>query len=514
MEFKSHILDWLKEYKFTLFISFVLAFFAHSMAIFNKFTVHDESVALCSVGATYTSGRWALGILQSIICILFGYPTSIQVINVMFSILFIAISAIMIQKLFCIKKKSLIIILCSILVCNPVVATLFLYMFTAPYYMFGLMLSVSACCLVCKVKKWYTFIIATMLQMFSIGIYQSFIPFMLSLILFYYIVEIYSINSTKGCVLSIITKAIYYLAFVICCVVGYFIITKLFLALFNIQLTDYMSINNMGQESISTYVSRVLEAYLLFFNPKFYYEKALLPATFRSIVYYTLIVFILILIGVLLYKGFKKSIRQGIFLLIVVLFIPLAINFIGVMADKEAIHTLTLYSINALFLLPIVLLNTLDLDIKIKIPFSMVLCALLVYISARNIYYDNQIYLKMELIQNRLMSNYTTLITRIKYTSGYTDEMPVSFIDIENLEDKSLKDTDEVDIDGLSVDLYTHELMLEEYNYKKQISIYTGFTPEYKDSSLFENNLEVQNMPSYPDDGSIQIIDGTVVVKF
>ena len=52
---------------------------------------------------------------------------------------------------------------------------------------------------------------------------------------------------------------------------------------------------------------------------------------------------------------------------------------------------------------------------------------------------------------------------------------------------------------------------VEWYEY---ISLWCGFTPVSADSKDFENLPEVQEMPSYPDSGSIRMIDGTLVVKF
>jgi hypothetical protein len=45
-------------------------------------------------------------------------------------------------------------------------------------------------------------------------------------------------------------------------------------------------------------------------------------------------------------------------------------------------------------------------------------------------------------------------------------------------------------------------------------SIWCGYTAHEVDSSYFVNNPEVQEMPRYPDEGSIKVIDDTLIVKF
>lgn len=43
---------------------------------------------------------------------------------------------------------------------------------------------------------------------------------------------------------------------------------------------------------------------------------------------------------------------------------------------------------------------------------------------------------------------------------------------------------------------------------------WNGFNPVTIDQTEFENSPIVKNMPCYPDDGSIKVINNVVVVKF
>lgn len=49
--------------------------------------------------------------------------------------------------------------------------------------------------------------------------------------------------------------------------------------------------------------------------------------------------------------------------------------------------------------------------------------------------------------------------------------------------------------------------------HSQYIDNWLGFSATCVDAEPFEVLKEVKNMPSYPDDGSIKIIEGTVVVK-
>ena len=41
-----------------------------------------------------------------------------------------------------------------------------------------------------------------------------------------------------------------------------------------------------------------------------------------------------------------------------------------------------------------------------------------------------------------------------------------------------------------------------------------AYKPQLGEKELFENTNQVKNMPHYPDFGSIQVINETIVVKF
>ncbi len=45
---------------------------AHGQALFNKFSFQDDISAFNSLGSTYESGRWFLGVLDTAVNILFG----------------------------------------------------------------------------------------------------------------------------------------------------------------------------------------------------------------------------------------------------------------------------------------------------------------------------------------------------------------------------------------------------------------------------------------------------------
>lgn len=126
--------------------------------------------------------------------------------------------------------------------------------------------------------------------------------------------------------------------------------------------------------------------------------------------------------------------------------------------------------------------------------------------------FDNICYLKAEYLQEQTKGYYSTLITQIKGVEGYTDEAKVVFINEFEKEDKTLSDIPQ--FDEIQILPYDTRNWINDYAWRTTMKMWCGFDPETVDSSIYGQLPEVVEMPSYPDAGSIKMVDGVVVVKF
>lgn len=493
-----------KQYKATFISTFIWGIIAHGMALFNKYSFHDDIGALFSVGGTYNLGRWLLGVLGEFISKFFGSSLySIPLINGLCSILFIAISACIIIDLFEIRHIVFCISLSGIMVTFPVITGLFGYMYTAPYYMFGLLLTVTGAFLVCKYDKWYSFFGGVFLICCSMGIYQAFVPVAISTFLLYLIQSIFvsdDLNENK-----FFKKALYYAAACIVSVLLYFLLNNIFLQLNNSGLSNYMGIDMMGKESIGTYLFRMGYAF----------KKMLLPSNMcpGNIRYLYMIWFLIMgmLTVELVYHMFKKNIWIGIQLSVLLVCLPIAINLIYIMSD--VVHTLMVYGQIMFFVYSIWILEYVGLFYakRIKnIVYSVGAIGLLLF-SVMYCRFDNICYLKAEFVQQKMISYYTTLITQIKSVDDYKDELPVTFVNSGSIQDQSIPNIEE--FNDITILPYVGT-MLNDYTWIAFMRNWCGYSPVIIDSDAFDNLPEVQAMPSYPDAGSIQVVNETVVIKF
>lgn len=125
--------------------------------------------------------------------------------------------------------------------------------------------------------------------------------------------------------------------------------------------------------------------------------------------------------------------------------------------------------------------------------------------------YANVCYLNADYVQKAGISYFNRMITRIESTEGYVAGMPVVFIGERPNVDSSVFLYTE--FDEIHIWPYEFKTMVNNWNWYDFMKSTCGFNPPRGDATLFADNEEVISMPSYPSDGSIQIIDGVVVIK-
>ncbi len=501
------------KYKAGFISSFVFALLAHGMVFFNKYAAFDEAGFIFDVGATYTSGRWFLGLLGSLHNFLLGSGNySLPVVNCVTSIFFIAIAICIIIKMFNIKRIGSCVALSGVMVTAPVVTGTFGYVFTAPYYMLALLLSVVGAFLLCKTRKWYSFVLAVVAVTCTIGIYQAYLPVFIGLVLLYMIKTVF--DREKADWIFFFKQGMYYITACVCIALSYFGVTKTVLSALKIELTDYMGINQMGAGNLNSYLYKIIIAYKEFFLPTYDSGANIYPM--HSIYLYNIILGVLaVLTGVIVFRAINKSVKKAIQILFLILLLPLASDFIYVMCAPVNVHILMAYGKLLVYVYLIwAFENAITSNSVFKSAFYTSAISLMLLLSVIYINFSNTFYLKAELQQQKAISYFTTLVTHIKDVDGYTDSLPVAYINSKNVQDNSFVEVEAFE----EVNIMPYDngaTIINSFYWKEFMLLWTGFSPSVVDDvSGYESLDTVKNMPSYPDDGSIRIIDGVVVVKF
>ncbi len=479
--------------------------------LFNKLSHHDDIACLFDAGTGVSSGRWMLQVFGWLEGQFYGnVNTSLPLFNGLTAIVCIGIAAGLLVELLKIRNQVYCALLGCIMVSFPFVTALFAYMFTAHAYMIGMLLMVCCAVLICCRTPWWTKIPAIFLGAASVGIYQSFIPVLLSVLVLYDLKLLSGVESLS--VRNFLKTAAVQLVCVLGVMTVYFAMNQFFLRKYQVELSAYSGINQMGAMPVSVYLQRIGLAYREFFNPSRNVFQDMYPGTLHT-VYRAMLAADGVLAVRLTVTVWKKSRGKALLLLLLFALFPLGCNFIYVMA--EDIHGLMVYGQVMQIVLLIWMLDQLEASpSRAKQVISLLASLALAVTGIMYARFDNQCYLKDTFHQQQAISYYTTLITQIKSLEGYRPDLQLYFVNGFHTMDPSIYNINELDFIRLIP--YWHNS--PEYMHATRqafVNRWLGFQTNWYDDPDIENLPEVQAMPFYPRDGSVRIVnDAVVVVKF
>ena len=128
--------------------------------------------------------------------------------------------------------------------------------------------------------------------------------------------------------------------------------------------------------------------------------------------------------------------------------------------------------------------------------------------------FANVCYLKAQIMQSEAVSYYTSLISTIQSTEGYTKDTPIFYIGENDKYDEGVLGDQR--FEPIWLPPYNGNSIINDYNWKETMKMWCGFSPVYattEEKEKIDTNAIVK-MPAYPDKGSVKYIDGVVVVKF
>lgn len=508
-----------QQEKIAFLVCFLGGILSHAMGIFVKFSIHDDPVAFFGTGLSTPLGRWMLdAFYQFDLLVLNDFPNSIPATNGILSLLFISLTACLIVRTLKLRSNVLCGIIGLSMAVFPSVVSLFGYMFTAHYYMLGLFLGVLGASLVCTYGNLTSAAAAAVLLILSMGIYQAYVPFVISFYLLYMLRII--LVEPENSVSFILRRAFLILGSVMVSAVGYIVVTNLICQYSGDALSAYKGMDSFGVSSLSDYLARLKSCYARFLKPRF--GAAYNPFSIGTLKLYRWTVALIGLLGGwAFFRLLPKSPIKALFLAVLGLLTPVAIHFIFIMTGEDSVSVLMVYAwvfayILLCFFLDCAAFPNRRLDTAVKgIGLAVLLLTCLL-----NIRLTNQCYTKMSLLHQEIISYYNVLIARIQSTPGYSDEFPVAFIgaDFEEVTDLYELDKTLVDIGELDniqiTPYYGVNQMARTYSMREFMHLWNGYTPEYAEEADVAGLPEIQTMSTYPKDGSIRIVNDTVIVKF
>ena len=482
---------------------------AQGMGLLNKYSSNDDIFQLFGTGSTITSGRWMLFVLEQAENLLWGGHCSLPLFNGFLSLVFIGASAGLIASLLQIHRPLPGALLGAVMASFPTVTSIFSFMFTAHFYFLALFMITACAYLVCTGTSWKARVSGIVLGACAVGIYQAFLPVLPTVILLSGLREL-SAGETKPSFLF--RKLVLQAAAVVFVLLLYFAGSRFFLWKYGMQLDSYMGINQSGTTSPLVYLQRAGKAYLEFFRPTRSVSWDMYPHR-AHLLYLLMLCANGVMAALLVFQTGQKNRGSAALMLLLLLLFPLGCNLIFVMS--ETVHGLMVYGQVLQAALLILLTDWLAFSLPVsKRMVSGAVALLLTGMCVVYARYDNQCYLKADFQKQEAISWNTALVAQIKSTEGYRDELPVAWVNRYSAEDRSLYrilELDELHLSGYESSLQEY---INNFAWEKFLACWCGFSPDTVDPEAVAHLPEVEQMPSYPEDGSVRVLDGIVVVKF
>ncbi|MBQ8072547.1 MAG: glucosyltransferase domain-containing protein [Clostridia bacterium] len=482
---------------------------AQGMGLFNKFSWHDDIFQLFGTGATITSGRWMLQVLMEAEDLLFGGHCSLPLLHGFFALLCVGASAGLMVALLRIRRPPLCALLGAVMAAFPMVTALFGFIFTAPAYSLALLMITAGAYLLCAEGRWGWKIPGILLCVCSVGTYQAFLPLLLSLLL---LSDLRMLAEGERPPAALLRRMAGQGICLVLIMALYLAGSRFFLRKYGLVLDTYMGINQAASTSPLVYLERAGRAYREFFLPSRNVSWDMYPQHAHYLYLLMLCADGLMGLG-LAFTAWRRSRGRGALTLLLLALFPLGCNFIFVMSEE--VHSLMTYGQVAQLALFVWLADRTELPrprFRRLIPgLAALVMAGLGVMYAR---YDNQCYLKTAFQQQQAISWNTALVARIKSAKGYRDELPVAWVNRTEAQDRTLYNIGELDFLRLSGYEYDIQTYVNNWAWERFLARWCGFAPETVDPETVSSRPEVEGMPAYPADGSIQVLEDVVVVKF
>lgn len=242
-----------KEYKIAFIGTFFISLLIHLYKFTNTLPNHDSLYNYYSDQNVLGSGRWAL----SIACGMSSYFDLPWIIGI-FSCLFIALTVVVIVALLKVQNPVLIALIGGLLAASPATTETFFFLFTADGYMIAMFLAALAVYLSRigenRVLCW---LFSGVCICVSCGIYQAYVSFALILAICYFMYELFQNIYEKKEYYSWIFRQVCIFA---CSLAAYYLIWKLCMYINGTSANDYQGISEVGTLSLGLLLNGVISS--------------------------------------------------------------------------------------------------------------------------------------------------------------------------------------------------------------------------------------------------------------
>ncbi len=483
--------------RFCFTVSFVLFLLIHFYWFKEKYMFADDTLVVTGWTWGYLDvGRWLLAFVREI-----SGRYSIPWFTGMLSALYMAAALSLLVGIFEIQRKTAVFLTALSLIAFPAIAREVQYISHIDAMMLSLLLACAGCFFTLKRPR-FGFLAGGLFFCLSMGIYQAYYTFAIPVLLFYILIS--CVRGEEGWFKTGLKS----IGALLIGVVGYKLVLDAVLKLTQTEMKTgvYSGADTMWSFTPLTLLQRAGTAYKEFFRFFFVNDKPLV--TWGYIALFAACV----LLGVYLawMRGVHRDWKKLLCSIGMTLLLPLACASIHLMTDAVPLRTMFAFAFP--FLICALLLDRMDfregekkllrwVGLSLQ-ALALAACLLLSYCNAMQ---ANELYLNSDVTNKTAFSWYTRLASRIEEKAGYKTEYNVCFVGTPRQPTVP---------DGFEFSTLAREKEILRY-----CSWYCGINLVKVSDEKAAEMLElygdrIGKMPSYPMEGSVQVIKSVVVVKF
>lgn len=505
------------EKSYVVFVmTFVTGFFLHSVMITNVLYNHDSMTLPFNNGDwLLTQGKWFVTPIVS----LYG-PLEVQSSGVFIGLIALALCAMAICGYFDIKNKLLRFMIGLILVSFPSFTTETLYHAT-DYFCIAFLLGVVGAFLITS-GGIATKILGIILASLSLGAYQANISTIMVIVAADILVRVLNNQRSK----EIVKECFIDVISVIGSLMLYYVVLKIRLFVKQVDLSDYKNISNMGDNiKPSTFFHSAEIAYKCMVDFFLRGDCGIYGDGYT--VWGALFILIMLFTAFVVARknGILKNMNTYFWLFAFTLLFPLCVNAIGVLSANLSFYYISIQAFSLVYCLSIILMSLFESSgglLHDRIGKCIYYCgiAIALTICFRWSMNNNVVYQKLFMINHAYDIKVATLMGDIHGTKGYSSDMDVIFVGeppYTFLESGGALSYFETQLDtstgyflgNADGMIYSEGILDNLLKNKCSEKIMMVSNKDLDNETL----RKVEQMPIYPSEGSLQTIEGRMIVK-
>lgn len=456
-----------------------------------------------------TSGRW---FLEYIALLRAKVVNPVWILFLCF--ILISIGIVLLVDIFELRNYPVITCFAILILASPYINTAQVIFYTSDGYILSFLLAIMAAWLIIKFRMYPFYILSVFAMTLSLALYQSNICITGILVIFYLLLRLQESVLDK----KFIIKSVNALACGILGIVGYFMSLKISMMLRGYSLSSYKGMNQMGRLSRQQILGGIVgwQNYIreLYFVKNGFSESAF--ANFQDIgigINFIIAIALFIMLISYVYKKEKKWIICYSILLVILIMMWGVIVFMAPMAPLNVLISSQMPFMYIFFMIMLKKATEKGNSIKKKVLKGIggicvgIICYFYVFSSM-------QLYFGMRWSQQRTYAMLNRIVDRVEQVDGWYSGIPLAIIgDIYNKESFPVN---RLNIRGMGMTFMWPGSVGTMFCYPQYLRTYLGVDYSGCSREFYYNlidNISFKEMPCYPADESVQILDGVVIVK-